>query len=476
VRLFTHSIAAPGQAILAILQQAIVRRTLRYCQGWLCLLALFAFSAHAATPSTTALTVSPTTITAGRNVILTATVSGSSPGGTVTFNDGATALGNGTLNNGTATFTTSFQTAGAHNLTAAYGGDANNAGSTSDPVTLTVNANQPPTVSLAATPATASAPATITLNATASDADGTIAKVDFYNGTTLLGTIAQAPYSYSWSNVQTGTYAVTAVATDDLGASTTSAAQTITVGTPGPQAYYIDSDQINTPRLITDSTGKVVWQWDNNDPFGNNVPNADPNHTGTPFVFNLRYPGQYFDAETNLHYNYYRNYDPSTGRYIQSDPIGLNGGINTYSYVGGNPISLFDPFGLRVPTPEEEALQPVCIECVVIPIVRVTKLGADLIRPSLRPRQEPEAPPRCPGSDKQYGTKYGEHRNPDRPGYRTPDEYRKLADDIYNDPNATRTTYPSDAPKYPGETQIQSGDNLLRLDPNGNFRSLYPTK
>lgn len=63
-------------------------------------------------------------------------------------------------------------------------------------------------------------------------------------------------------------------------------------------------------------------------------------------MFNLRFPGQYYDQETGLFYNYFRDYDPQTGRYIESDPIGLRAGINTYGYVGGNPVNWVDPYGL----------------------------------------------------------------------------------------------------------------------------------
>jgi RHS repeat-associated protein len=215
----------------------------------------------------------------------------------------------------------------------------------SNPITITVNPNVPPTVSLNAIPTNTQAPAAITLTANAADSDGTIAKVDFYNGSTLLQTITQSPFTTTWGNVAAGTYTLTAVATDNNGASTTSTPITVTVTSAIAQAYFIQTDQINTPRMITDQNNNVVWQWDNNDPYGQTPPNQNPNGQGT-FVYNQRFPGQYFDSETNLFYNYFRDYDPSTGRYIESDPIGLGGGINTYGYVKGNPLNFIDPLGL----------------------------------------------------------------------------------------------------------------------------------
>jgi RHS repeat-associated protein len=112
----------------------------------------------------------------------------------------------------------------------------------------------------------------------------------------------------------------------------------------GINIYNIHTDHLNTPRLITGSVNPGVrWRWDA-EPFGGGTVNNNPSGVGA-FNFDLRFPGQIYVAETGLHYNYYRDYDPATGRYVQSDPIGLEGGLNTYAYVNGNPIANTDPTG-----------------------------------------------------------------------------------------------------------------------------------
>jgi RHS repeat-associated protein len=116
----------------------------------------------------------------------------------------------------------------------------------------------------------------------------------------------------------------------------------------GGNLHYIHTDHLGTPRLVTDQNRTVVWSWIS-DPFGEAAPNQDPDGDGTSFVLDLRFPGQYFDSETGRHYNYFRDYDPATGRYVQSDPIGLVGGLNTYLYANANPIRYADPEGLIAP-------------------------------------------------------------------------------------------------------------------------------
>jgi RHS repeat-associated protein len=112
----------------------------------------------------------------------------------------------------------------------------------------------------------------------------------------------------------------------------------------------VHTDHLNTPRRISrPSDNVVVWRWDS-DPFGTTGANEDPDGDSNLFSYNLRFPGQYFDGETGLHYNYFRNYDPAIGRYAQSDPIGLAGGLDTYGYVAANPLGFVDPFGLYIPS------------------------------------------------------------------------------------------------------------------------------
>jgi RHS repeat-associated protein len=115
------------------------------------------------------------------------------------------------------------------------------------------------------------------------------------------------------------------------------------------QTYYIHADHLNTPRVITDVNQVAVWRWDNEEPFGANIASEDPDGNGLTVTCNLRFPGQYFDVETGNHYNYFRDYNPETGRYIESDPIGLQGGLNTFGYVEGDPLAVVDPLGLRGP-------------------------------------------------------------------------------------------------------------------------------
>jgi RHS repeat-associated protein len=110
--------------------------------------------------------------------------------------------------------------------------------------------------------------------------------------------------------------------------------------------YYIHADQLNTPRLITDVANSALWTWES-DPFGKTAANEDPDGDGVNFTYNLRFPGQYYDQESGLHYNYLRDYDPGTGRYVESDPIGMAGGADTYAYVLNNPLSYVDSLGLK---------------------------------------------------------------------------------------------------------------------------------
>jgi len=106
----------------------------------------------------------------------------------------------------------------------------------------------------------------------------------------------------------------------------------------GGQRYAIHDDQTGRPEAVTDGSGAVVWRAQNF-AFTQNVTTAS-------IVLNLGFPGQYYDAETSAWNNGFRDYKSALGRYVESDPMGLGGGVNTYAYVGGNPLSRIDPYGM----------------------------------------------------------------------------------------------------------------------------------
>ncbi|MEJ7746429.1 MAG: RHS repeat-associated core domain-containing protein [Luteimonas sp.] len=112
--------------------------------------------------------------------------------------------------------------------------------------------------------------------------------------------------------------------------------------------HYLEPDALGTPRVVIDPVRNVaVWKWElKGEAFGNTVPNQNPDNDANQFVFNMRFSGQRYDAASGLNYNYFRDYEAATGRYVESDPVGLGGGPNTYAYANGMPTGAYDSKGL----------------------------------------------------------------------------------------------------------------------------------
>ena len=120
----------------------------------------------------------------------------------------------------------------------------------------------------------------------------------------------------------------------------------------GANTYNYHNDHLATPQKMTDSSGQVVWSADYK-PFG------EATVTVSTITNNLRFPGQYYDAETGLNYNYYRDYNPVIGRYVESDPIGiLQGNNHLFTYTQNNPINAEDSYGLSYLPPEYQIYDP----------------------------------------------------------------------------------------------------------------------
>lgn len=112
--------------------------------------------------------------------------------------------------------------------------------------------------------------------------------------------------------------------------------------------HYIEPDHLGSPRVVIDPIRDVaVWTWSlKGEAFGNTAPNQDPDGDGAALVLDMRFPGQRFDAASGLNQNYFRDYEATTGRYGQSDPLGLRGGISTFGYALQAPFVHMDFYGL----------------------------------------------------------------------------------------------------------------------------------
>ena len=102
--------------------------------------------------------------------------------------------------------------------------------------------------------------------------------------------------------------------------------------------YYVHSDHIKTPEVVTDKDKKIVWE-------GHRKPFGETEVTVSTITQPIRFPGQYYDQETGLSYNLMRDYDPKTGRYLEADPLGLASSMSIYGYAGQNPVMAYDPDG-----------------------------------------------------------------------------------------------------------------------------------
>jgi len=129
--------------------------------------------------------------------------------------------------------------------------------------------------------------------------------------------------------------------------------------------HEVHTDHLGTPRAVVADDGTLLWTWQfDQNPFGEALPNEDPASTGNLFELNLRFPGQYYDAESGLHYNYFRDYEAGVGRYVQSDPIGLRGGLATYAYSLNSPLHYFDWTGLSPFADNNSPLMNFCLDPV----------------------------------------------------------------------------------------------------------------
>ncbi|MFS2032753.1 RHS repeat-associated core domain-containing protein [Polaromonas sp. CT11-55] len=195
--------------------------------------------------------------------------------------------------------------------------------------------------------------------------------------------------------------------------------------------YNVSTDQLGAPRVITRQNDEAIaWRWDSAEAFGATAPDQNPSSLGT-FTFNQRLPGQTFDAESGLFQNWNREYDPRIGRYMQSDPIGLEGGINTFAYVDNDPLSYADLTGLQV----------------TIPAPVIAPLAGSLARPSIGTLIDPVVTPGIPPEQDPYDPKK------DQKCKNLQKRIKNLQDEVYNKRYPDLQANPQNLPQRigPGE-------------------------
>jgi RHS repeat-associated protein len=240
---------------------------------------------------------------------------------------------------------------------------------------------------------------------------------------------------------------------------------------------YQHTDALGSPIAMSNEAGTVI-ERTNYDPYGGPIGKV---------VDGIGYTGHVMDGLTGLTNMQQRYYDQGVGRFLSVDPVAADEtsgeGFNRYAYVGNNPYSYVDPDG---------RLKKLVLILVRKALSKSAPKKPPNKSPDSAPKQSPDVQPQgqqrpqsqqqrphqpreeLKASDKKLGEKFGEHRDDTRPGYRDPKEYRERAEELLNSRSAERVQFPSDAPKYPGETHIREGGDLLRLDSRGEFRSMYP--
>jgi RHS repeat-associated protein len=261
----------------------------------------------------------------------------------VEFFSGTTLLGASTTE--PYSFFWAFPLKGRYEITA-VATDNRGRSTTSNPVVVVVDyPNTAPTISITSPTAGTrfpTAPSNITFTAAAADTDGTVTKVEFFNGSALIGAATAAPFSVVWNSVPNGSYVISAKATDNRDTSTTTPGMLIKVGN-AEVITYLHNDFAGSPIAATNSQGNIVWK-ENYGPYGERL-------VGQTAAADNRqwFHGKAADADTGLQYFGARYYDPVLGRFMGVDPVGFQEdnihSFNKYAYGNNNPYRFIDPDG-----------------------------------------------------------------------------------------------------------------------------------